>query len=120
MQPTAPDWCVPTRLRWMRRPGPTPSVPARISNWPAGPRRRDHAAGDRHRAGDGGAVPEVQRFAAFVRTIPVGNGLEPGNLVGPLSNKMQFDKICELVEEQFGPDGLKKFTTTPVVSIAAA
>ena len=35
----------------------------------------------------------------FVGGIKVGNGAEPDTLIGPLSNKMQFDKIVELVED---------------------
>jgi acyl-CoA reductase-like NAD-dependent aldehyde dehydrogenase len=41
----------------------------------------------------------VAKFAAFVQTIPVGNGLDPKNLVGPISNQMQFDKVVSLVED---------------------
>jgi acyl-CoA reductase-like NAD-dependent aldehyde dehydrogenase len=41
----------------------------------------------------------VSRFSAFVETIPVGNGLDPKNLVGPVSNRMQFDKVVSLVED---------------------
>lgn len=38
-------------------------------------------------------------LANFVGGIKVGNGAEPDTLIGPLSNKMQFDKIVELVED---------------------
>lgn len=38
-------------------------------------------------------------LADFVGGIKVGNGAEPDTLIGPLSNKMQFDKIVELVED---------------------
>ncbi len=41
----------------------------------------------------------VQQFAAHVAGIPVGNGLDPKNLIGPISNKMQFDKVVALVED---------------------
>ncbi len=41
----------------------------------------------------------VQKFAAYVAKIPVGNGLDPRNLIGPVANKMQFDKVAELVED---------------------
>jgi acyl-CoA reductase-like NAD-dependent aldehyde dehydrogenase len=41
----------------------------------------------------------VQKFAAYVAKIPVGNGLDPNNLIGPVSNKMQFDKVSDLVED---------------------
>ena len=38
-------------------------------------------------------------LANFVGGIKVGNGAEPDTLIGPLSNKMQFDKIVELVDD---------------------
>jgi acyl-CoA reductase-like NAD-dependent aldehyde dehydrogenase len=41
----------------------------------------------------------VQKFAAYIAKIPVGDGLDPNNLIGPVSNKMQFDKVAALVED---------------------
>jgi acyl-CoA reductase-like NAD-dependent aldehyde dehydrogenase len=41
----------------------------------------------------------VRRFADYCARIPVGNGLDPANLIGPVSNRMQLDKIMGLVEE---------------------
>jgi acyl-CoA reductase-like NAD-dependent aldehyde dehydrogenase len=41
----------------------------------------------------------VQRFAQYVSGIPVGNGLDPANLIGPVSNRMQFEKVCALVDD---------------------
>ncbi len=41
----------------------------------------------------------VERFAAYVDKIPVGNGLDPQTLIGPVSNRMQLDKVMGLVEE---------------------
>lgn len=41
----------------------------------------------------------VDRFAAYVAQIPVGNGLEPQTLIGPVSNRMQLEKIMGLVAE---------------------
>jgi acyl-CoA reductase-like NAD-dependent aldehyde dehydrogenase len=41
----------------------------------------------------------VQKFCAYVANIPVGNGLDPNNLIGPVSNKMQFDKVSAFVED---------------------
>lgn len=41
----------------------------------------------------------VKRFSEYVAAIPVGHGLDPKNLIGPLSNKMQFDKVSSYVEE---------------------
>lgn len=38
-------------------------------------------------------------LAAFVKEIPVGNGLDEGVLIGPLSNKMQFDKVSAMVDD---------------------
>ncbi|MBV8853882.1 MAG: aldehyde dehydrogenase family protein [Sinobacteraceae bacterium] len=41
----------------------------------------------------------VQKLAAYVQQIPVGDGLDPKNLIGPVSNRMQFDKVSSLVED---------------------
>ncbi len=41
----------------------------------------------------------VQKLAAYVQQIPVGDGLDPKNLIGPVSNRMQFDKVTSLVED---------------------
>jgi len=41
----------------------------------------------------------VDRLAAYVEKIPVGNGLEPETLIGPVSNRMQLDKVTGLVAE---------------------
>jgi acyl-CoA reductase-like NAD-dependent aldehyde dehydrogenase len=41
----------------------------------------------------------VRAFAEYVSGIPVGNGLDTANLIGPVSNEMQRDKIVSLVEE---------------------
>ncbi len=41
----------------------------------------------------------VQKFAAYVANIPVGDGLDANNLIGPVSNKMQFDKVSAFVED---------------------
>ncbi|WP_011582899.1 MULTISPECIES: aldehyde dehydrogenase family protein [Chelativorans] len=38
-------------------------------------------------------------LSGFVGGIKVGNGAEPDTLIGPLSNKMQFDKIVAMVED---------------------
>lgn len=41
----------------------------------------------------------VQKFAAYVKKIPVGDGLDPKNLIGPVSNKMQLDKVTAYVDD---------------------
>ena len=41
----------------------------------------------------------VRRFSDFAATIPVGNGLDPKNLIGPLSNRMQLDKVMGYVAD---------------------
>ncbi len=41
----------------------------------------------------------VRKFSEYVSKIPVGNGLDPNNLIGPVSNKMQFDKVAAYVED---------------------
>ena len=41
----------------------------------------------------------VSKFADYMSKIPVGNGLDPKNLIGPLNNKMQLDKVASYVDE---------------------
>jgi acyl-CoA reductase-like NAD-dependent aldehyde dehydrogenase len=41
----------------------------------------------------------VQKFSEFVSNIPVGDGRDPKNLIGPLTNKMQLDKVRNLVDD---------------------
>jgi acyl-CoA reductase-like NAD-dependent aldehyde dehydrogenase len=41
----------------------------------------------------------VAKFADYMSKIPVGNGLDPKNLIGPLNNKMQLDKVASYVDE---------------------
>jgi acyl-CoA reductase-like NAD-dependent aldehyde dehydrogenase len=41
----------------------------------------------------------VSKFAAFVAKIPVGDGFDPKNLIGPVSNKAQLNLVSELVDE---------------------
>jgi acyl-CoA reductase-like NAD-dependent aldehyde dehydrogenase len=47
-----------------------------------------------------GQYEEVaEKYAAFVRKIPVGNGADPHNLIGPLTNRMQLEIVASYVEE---------------------
>lgn len=41
----------------------------------------------------------VRKFADYCATVPVGNGLDPESLIGPVANKMQLDRISDYVEE---------------------
>ena len=41
----------------------------------------------------------VGQFSEFAEKIPVGNGADPANLIGPLSNRMQLDKVSSFVED---------------------
>jgi acyl-CoA reductase-like NAD-dependent aldehyde dehydrogenase len=41
----------------------------------------------------------VSRLADYVSKIPVGNGLDTKTLVGPVSNRMQLEKVEALVED---------------------
>jgi acyl-CoA reductase-like NAD-dependent aldehyde dehydrogenase len=41
----------------------------------------------------------VAKLASYVEKIPVGDGLDPKTLIGPVSNKMQLDKVSALVED---------------------
>jgi acyl-CoA reductase-like NAD-dependent aldehyde dehydrogenase len=41
----------------------------------------------------------VAQFAEYVAKIPVGDGADPKNLIGPLTNRMQLDKVRALVDD---------------------
>ena len=41
----------------------------------------------------------VRRLASYCSDVPVGNGMDPKSLIGPLSNRMQRDKVAALVDE---------------------
>jgi acyl-CoA reductase-like NAD-dependent aldehyde dehydrogenase len=41
----------------------------------------------------------ARELVAYAKTVKVGNGLEPGTELGPLQNKMQYDKVCQLLED---------------------
>ena len=41
----------------------------------------------------------VTKFADYVSKIPVGNGMDAKSLIGPLTNKMQLDKVASYVDE---------------------
>ena len=41
----------------------------------------------------------VRLFAAYCAKIPVGNGLDPNNLIGPVANRMQLEKVMGYVDD---------------------
>lgn len=41
----------------------------------------------------------VSKFADFVAKIPVGDGLDPKNLIGPLTNRSQRDLVARFVDD---------------------
>lgn len=41
----------------------------------------------------------VAKFAQYVAKIPVGDGADPKNLIGPLTNRMQLDKVRALIDD---------------------
>lgn len=41
----------------------------------------------------------VAKLAAYASAVPVGNGLDPKSLIGPLTNKMQLDKVAAYVDD---------------------
>lgn len=43
--------------------------------------------------------PVCQALAAYAAAIPVGNGVEEGSILGPIQNRMQFDKVSALVRD---------------------
>ncbi|MCO5101664.1 MAG: aldehyde dehydrogenase family protein [Burkholderiaceae bacterium] len=42
--------------------------------------------------------PTVQALKELAQAMPMGNGLEEGMVMGPIQNKMQYDKVVDLVE----------------------
>lgn len=46
-----------------------------------------------------------EKFAAFVANMPVGDGMNPDNLIGPLSNEMQYDIVRGLVDDAIAAGG---------------
>ena len=44
----------------------------------------------------------VDALAAIAASVPMGNGLDEGNVLGPLQNRAQFDIVSRLVEEAKG------------------
>lgn len=38
-------------------------------------------------------------LVAYARTVPMGNGLDEANILGPVNNRMQHDKVSRLVAE---------------------
>ena len=43
-----------------------------------------------------------KRLAALARSVKVGDGLDPTSQLGPLNNRMQFERVSELVEDALG------------------
>lgn len=41
----------------------------------------------------------VSALAGVIASMPVGNGLDDGVLMGPIQNRMQYDKVVALVED---------------------
>ncbi len=41
----------------------------------------------------------VGELVAYTKTVKVGNGLEPGIELGPIQNKMQYDKVRDLLQD---------------------
>jgi acyl-CoA reductase-like NAD-dependent aldehyde dehydrogenase len=41
----------------------------------------------------------VKQLAEYVAKIPVGNGMDPANLIGPISTRPQFEKVAKFVDD---------------------
>jgi acyl-CoA reductase-like NAD-dependent aldehyde dehydrogenase len=44
-------------------------------------------------------APLVEELAALARSVKVGDGMQPDSQIGPLNNKMQFERVAELVDD---------------------
>jgi acyl-CoA reductase-like NAD-dependent aldehyde dehydrogenase len=51
--------------------------------------------------------PIVERLAAIASSYRVGDGMEPGVQMGPLNNKMQYDKVQELLLDTKKQPGIR-------------
>lgn len=40
-----------------------------------------------------------EALVEFAKRIPVGNGMEEGSILGPIQNRVQFNKVAQLVEQ---------------------
>lgn len=40
-----------------------------------------------------------EALVAYARAVPVGNGMDEGSVLGPVQNRMQFEKLSRLVED---------------------
>jgi acyl-CoA reductase-like NAD-dependent aldehyde dehydrogenase len=45
------------------------------------------------------AKPVTEAIAEVARSVKVGDGMQPDTQLGPVNNKMQFDRVCELLED---------------------
>jgi acyl-CoA reductase-like NAD-dependent aldehyde dehydrogenase len=43
--------------------------------------------------------PMCKELAELARTVKVGDGLDPGTEIGPIQNKMQFDRVIGILED---------------------
>jgi acyl-CoA reductase-like NAD-dependent aldehyde dehydrogenase len=41
----------------------------------------------------------ARELVAYAKTVKVGNGMEAGTELGPLQNRMQYDKVCQLLAD---------------------
>jgi acyl-CoA reductase-like NAD-dependent aldehyde dehydrogenase len=41
----------------------------------------------------------VEELAALARSVKVGDGMQPDSQIGPLNNRMQFERVAELVDD---------------------
>lgn len=41
----------------------------------------------------------ARELVAYAATVKVGNGMAPDTQLGPLQNRMQYDKVCQLLED---------------------
>jgi acyl-CoA reductase-like NAD-dependent aldehyde dehydrogenase len=41
----------------------------------------------------------ARELVAYAQGVKVGNGMEPDTELGPLQNRMQYDKVCDLLED---------------------
>lgn len=40
-----------------------------------------------------------EHLAAFAKQVPMGDGMDEKNVLGPVQNRMQFDKVARLVAD---------------------
>lgn len=62
-------------------------------------------------------VPLLRPCAGLAAKMPMGNGLDENNVLGPLQNKKQFDIVSDLVEDACQPAGHHRLSMSCICTV---